>query len=97
MHVMGSAKLTYAMHDVTVKVTVDGLPAASMLGGKTYVVFAGDGSMTDRVGQLKMTGSMAGVTATVMMTKVQDLYVYAVKSTRAAHPTGTLVLSGMVG
>lgn len=96
-HAMGSATLRYTRGDVFIKVTTDHLPRPSILGKRAYVVFATDGAMSDRVGALKYSGSVAGVKGEVMMTKVRDLYVYATRKVNDKRPSGTLVLSAMVG
>ena len=99
MHVMGSATLKYTKNDASVTVTTTSLPAASTLGKSVYVLFASDGSMTSRVGALKVSGKMAGLkNAMVMMSKIKDLYIYAEPSAGVKKPgNGTLVLSAMVG
>jgi hypothetical protein len=96
-HAMASAKLRYSGGDVYITVTADHLPSPSKLGKRAYVVYASDGAMTDRVGQLKVSGAVAKVTGEVMMTKVADIYVYAESSPANKHPHGTEVLAAMVG
>ncbi len=99
MHVMASAKLKQISgHDIKVTLTTDNLPKASTFGKRVYVLFASDGAMTDRVGALTTHGAMAGAVGVVMMSKIQDLYVYAEGSPAAKHPgTGVEVLAGMIG
>ncbi|MGH2444133.1 MAG: hypothetical protein ACRDFX_13340 [Chloroflexota bacterium] len=95
-HVMASAKLRYTKGDVFIKITTDGLPNVHSLGKKAYVVFASDGAMTDRVGALKVAGNMAGVSGEVMMTKIKDLYIYAVGNRNAKHPQGHKIAAAML-
>lgn len=98
MHVTGTARLHWTRGDVSIKLTTDGLPPASKLGKRVYVLFASDGAMTDRVGALTRHGMMAGASGMVMMTKIADLYVYAVNAANAKRPgNGVLVLSAMIG
>jgi hypothetical protein len=96
-HAMAGATLHYTKGDVTIKVTADNLPKPSTLRKAAYVVFATDGSMSARVGTLKLSGNMAAVTGQVMMTKVQDIYIYAETTPNAKHPNGLRVMAGMVG
>jgi len=96
MHVMGTAKVRYAKGDAYINLTVNNLPMAASIGKRAYVLYAGDGAMTDRVGALHLSGHMAGVNGEVMMAKVQNLYVYAESNAQDMHPHGTLVLSAMV-
>lgn len=96
MHVMASAKLKYVGADVTITLTADNLPAPRTLGAKAYVLFATDGGMTERVGTLMAHGAMASASGMVMMTKVQDLYVYAEPHPNRKRPNGKKVLAGMV-
>lgn len=95
-HVMASARLRYTKHDVFITLTTDNLPKPSTLGERAYVLFASNGGMTERVGALRANGAMSGVSGQVMMTRVQDLYVYAVGSPTAMHPMGVEVLAAMV-
>ncbi|MDQ2744530.1 MAG: hypothetical protein M3Z66_19865 [Chloroflexota bacterium] len=99
MHVMASAKLKQISgHDIKVTLTTDNLPKASTFGKRVFVLFASDGAMTDRVGALTAHGAMAGTSGVVMMSKIQDLYVYAEGSPAAKHPgKGVEVLAGMIG
>jgi hypothetical protein len=98
MHATGSAKLHWTKGDVTIKVTTDGLPSASKLGKRVYVVFASDGAMWDRVGALKMSGMMAGASGMVMLSKITDLWIYAEGAPNVKKPgNGILVMSAMVG
>jgi hypothetical protein len=96
-HVMASAKFTYTKGDITIRLTTDGLPTAKKLGMKEYVLFASNGSKKVRAGAL-MVGSatMATCKHTVMMSKIQDLYLYVEAKPSAKQPNGDLVLSGMV-
>ena len=96
-HVMASARLDYMGNDVSINLSANNLPMPSAVGARAYVLFASDGVITDRVGMLHVTGHMAGVKAQVMMSKIADLYVYAVKSPAAKHPQGQEILSAMVG
>ncbi|GAC1322608.1 MAG: hypothetical protein NVS2B16_13170 [Chloroflexota bacterium] len=95
-HIMASATLRYTKNDVFIKLTTDNLPNPKTLGQRVYMLFASNGTMVERVGALKTSGNMAGVSGQVMMTRVQDLYVYAVSSTGTRHPMGVEVLSAMV-
>jgi len=95
-HVTATAKLRYTAHDVFVTVTTDNLPKPAQLGERAYAVFATDGAMADRVGFLHMSGNMASVKGQVMMTKVQDIYVWAVGSMTEKHQMGKKVLGAMV-
>jgi hypothetical protein len=95
-HVMAHATLRYTKSDVFIKLVTDGLPKPSTLGEKAYVLFATDGAMTERVGTLHITGNMGGVSGELMMTKVQDLSLYAVPSATEKHAMGKKVLTAMV-
>lgn len=98
MHSTGTAKLHWTKGDIGIKLTTDGLPAASQFGKRAYVLFATDGHMTTRVGALTAHGMMAGTSGMVMMTKLSDLYLYAESSADAKKPgNGVLVMSAMVG
>lgn len=97
MHVMASAKFSYTKHDTVIELTTEGLPPARKLGAKAYVLFVSDGAMKDRAGELMAAGKMASCKHTVMMTKIQDVYLYASKHPGMTRPNGKLVLSGMVG
>jgi hypothetical protein len=98
MHATGKAKLHWSKGDVTITVTTDGLPSATTLGKRAYVIFASDGTMWDRVGALKRSGMMAGGSGMVMMSKITDLWIYAENAANVKKPgNGVLVMSAMIG
>jgi len=96
-HAMASATLRYTKGDVFIRLTTDNLPSPRTLGKVVYALFASNGGMTDKVGVLHASGNMAGVSGQVMMTKIQDLYVYAQSAASVKRAAGTQVLSAMVG
>jgi len=94
---MATAQVTYLKHDVTIKITADGLPAASMIhNSKYYVAWLGTTSgKTIYLGVLKVTGTMAGLSAMPMVTSFHSIFVTAETSKHPMHAMGTKVLSGM--
>jgi|SRR5579884_1802198 len=93
----GTAKVTYLKHDVTVKITTDGLPAPSMLhNSKYYVAWLGTtGSKTVYLGVLTMDKGMGGLSAMPMVTSFHSIFITAETAKHPMHALGEKVLSGM--
>ena len=95
-HAMASARLRYTKSDVYITLTADNLPSPTTLGKRVYALYASDGAMTEKVGVLHTSGNMAGVSGELMMTRVQDLYVYAQGSPNLKRAGGVEVLTARV-
>ena len=96
MHAMGTAKLKFSAHDVSIHVTVSHLPAASALHEKAYVVWLVNGKTWSHVGKLTFHAGMAGLTSMPMITKFNRIAVYAQPSANGKSPMGVEVLTGNV-
>jgi hypothetical protein len=98
-HAMGSARITYTGngHDATIKLTVDGLPAAKSLHARAYVLWLIGSKQTVRAGTLSVQADgMGGISAMTMFTKFSKLAVTAEMARTGGHPMGTRVLVGTV-
>ena len=95
-HASATASITYLAHDVDIALHAKKLPALSSLHESVYVVWLVNGSHWIRAGSFMSHGGKGTWMGMPMVTKFNQIAVYAQKSASSARPTGVKVLAGMV-